>query len=255
MKKNIIAAALMFGLSANAAQASLTPISSQHINELSNKIETYFIQALGTGNVDVFIQSQPNADYTGENIYLNGLLSVWQQVGNNWSLVGANDDAARVLTGTNPGSTTVYGQSVLNYFPEQTGSGTADPGLSLNLTANSKYMVVQSEYLNGPTSLTDGQFNATTYASQLNGALGQVLAGGGVGYSSAFKGLSDLSGAGSDYSFNNTYQLHVNGNVARLASDPTISSVPLPAAVWLFGSALVGFTAIGRKNTKHKLIA
>ena len=261
MKKNILAVAVIFGLSAGAAQANLT-INSAHISTNTNQIETYFIQANATGNADIFMQSQVNTDL-GFDLFLDSLLSVWKLsgAGDLWTLVGANDNAGRVMTGANPGSTTIYGTTVGGYVTNDSGSGWADSGLSLNLTSGDKYMIVQSEHNNGPTSLANGQLLApnVNFESALAGVLGQTLAVGSSvlwDYRGGFKGLGDLSGGtGTAYSLTNTYQLSVTGNVAQIAESIAPPAVPLPAAVWLFGSALVGFSAIGRKNTKHKLVA
>lgn len=258
MKKNIIAAALVFGISTGAAQANLT-INGAHNSTNINQIETYFIQANATGNADIFMQSVLNTQL-GFDLAMDGLLSIWQLngAGTLWTLVGANDNAGRVMTGTNPGSTTVYGTNVLQYSEGDSGSGFADAGLTVSLTTGNKYMVVQSENLNGPTSLADGALLSpdVNFETALAGALGQTLAVGSLtpwDYRSGFKGLGDVSGgSGEAYSLTTNYQLFINGNVAQI---PEPSAVPLPAAVWLFGSALAGFTAIGRKKTRHNLVA
>jgi hypothetical protein len=46
---------------------------------------------------------------------------------------------------------------------------------------------------------------------------------------------------------NLTY-LTVNGRVTNTSYSGTINAVPIPAAAWLFGSALVGVAGIGRRN-------
>ncbi|MDD5579827.1 MAG: VPLPA-CTERM sorting domain-containing protein [Methylobacter sp.] len=222
MNKNILLALVLFGLSAGAAHASLI-IDGVHESTNINQIETYFIKANSTGNVDIFIQSQPAVGTTDS--FMNGFLSVWQQVGSNWSLVGFNDDAPRV---GGSGPTSVFGQSVLGFIPGQPDSGLADPGLPLSLAANNTYLLIQSENHNEPT-----------------GSIGQLLVIGSP-LQNGFTGLSDLSGGtGEAYSIFNNYQLHINGDVS-LTAPP--AAVPLPAAVWLFGSAVAGLGLFGRKK-------
>jgi hypothetical protein len=264
MKKNIFAALVMFGVSAGAAQASLV-ISGVHESARPNTIESYFIKADSTGGLaDIFIQSQ--ADTSGFGSFLNGVLSVWRQDGANWVLAGANDDAARVLTATpaTSGSTTVFDPTVTinGYIAGDAASGTADPGLKVNLIADTTYMIVQSERNNGPTSLSlDGVPDPANNASNLAGTLGQTFAIGAslplntVNALNALYGKGDISG-GSPSTYNgifNNYQLKVNGNVA-IASLP-VAAVPLPAAVWLFGSALAGLGVVGRKKAERHLVA
>ena len=84
MNKKLIAGLLMLGSSvgvANAGIVSTSSVAGTHIASNINQIETYFIQANSTGNVDIFLQSQettyanwPDAG----SMAMDGLLSVWQ---------------------------------------------------------------------------------------------------------------------------------------------------------------------------------
>lgn len=264
MNKKLIAGLLMLGSSvgvANAGIVSTSSVAGTHIASNINQIETYFIQANSTGNVDIFLQSQettyanwPDAG----SMAMDGLLSVWQlsNAGNLWTLMGGNDNAGRISPYT---TTTVYGTNVVQ--PDGSpGGGFADPGLTLNLTSGNKYMIVQSENLNGPTSLANGQIasGVTNYETSLAGTLGQTIAVASStpgNYTSAFKGAADLSGIGDPYSFSFNYTLYLNGNTSFIAEPAAISAVPVPGAVWLFVSALAGFSALGRKKTKSNLVA
>jgi hypothetical protein len=265
MNKKLIAGFLMLGSSVGMANASIVSTSSVNATHITsggpgtpNSIETYYIQANSTGNVDIFMQSQvasaavtaaagwPNA---GEYA-MDGVLSIWKlsTAGDIWTLIGANDNAARISPFT---TTTVYGTTV-NQADSSAGSGFADPGLTLNLTSGNKYMILQSEVGNGPTSLPLlSSLNTGNYAADFTGALGQTTAVAS-NYRSALKGGVDL-GIGSAYSFSNSYTLYLNGNASFTAAP--VAAVPVPGAVWLFGSALAGFTALGRKKTKSNLVA
>ena len=245
--KKIIVAIIAVASSVSLAQAAITPINSTFNSSNINKIDTYFIQANGTGNVDIFLQSQLNTEF-GFDLPIDLTLTVWEKVGNLWSLIGANAGAARTLA--DQGATTIYGQTVLQWSGTF-GDGMADPGLSLSMTSGKTYMVVNSEEKNGPTSLSTASSvtNQTTYEVGFTEALGQTIAVSSSSpgdYSSAFKGLSDLSGSGEIYSFNTPYTLTINGNVSLTAAP--IAAVPLPAAVWLFASVLAGFGFFGKKK-------
>ena len=210
------------------AQANLTLTGSHTSNLQNGVIETYFIKANATANADIYVDQNVRADGSA----FNGFLSVWQLVGSNWSLVGANNDAPEVAPNYTFNS---YGVSIKNAvlgFPNQ---GQSDSGLTLGLTANSTYMIAQSEDLNGPTSLDD----------QGVGTLGQLLAVGS-NYKNAFKnGASDFYDS-TNAAYINTYSIFVTGNVS-LTPAP-IAAVPLPPSVWLFASALVGFFVRKRKE-------
>ena len=214
--------------SIDMAQANLTLTGSHTSNLQNGVIETYFIKANATGSADIYVDQNVRADGSP----FNGFLSVWQLVGSNWSLIGANNDATEVAPNYTLNS---YGVSIKNAVLGFPGQGQSDSGLTLGLTANSTYMIAQSEDLNGPTSLDD----------QGVGTLGQLLAVGS-NYKNAFKNGASAFYDSTSAAYINTYSIFVNGNVT-LTPAP-IAAVPLPATVWLFASAIVGFFVRKRKE-------
>lgn len=70
----------------------------------------------------------------------------------------------------------------------------------------------------------------------------------------AFNGNTNLPNVGNGN--NNGGNLQTGGNgqgnngVGNGNGGPFVPSVPVPGALWLFGSALVGFLAIGRNRKK-----
>lgn len=234
MKNKILAAVAILGLFSGVAQASIT-INGVHETASPNSIESYFFQAVSGGSSDIFLSSaiDPNTQ-----LYMNGALSVWQQVGSNWQLVGANNDAPF----TSASNLNSYGVAVHDYTPSPL-SGISDPGLTLNLTAGANYLVIQSDYQNGPTSLANGQ--------DQTGALGQTIAIGS-NLQAALWGTYDPFGQPASGLVFNNFALTITGNVLQ-TSGP--AAVPVPAAIWLFGSALAGLGVIGRKKSEPQLFA
>ena len=226
MKKLILSLMLVSG-SIGMAQANLTLSGSHTSNLQTGVIETYFIKANATGSSDIYVDQDVRADGS----FFNGFLSVWELVGSNWSLVGANNDAPEVA----PYLLNSYGVPIEGGVSGIPGQGQSDSGLTLNLTANSTYMIAQSEDLNGPTSLDD----------QGAGTLGQLLAVGS-NYTNAFKNGASAFYDSSSSAYINTYSIFVTGNVS-LTPAP-IAAVPLPASVWLFASAIGGFFVSRRKE-------
>ena len=226
MKKLILSLMLVSG-SIGMAQANLTLSGSHTSNLQTGVIETYFIKANATGSSDIYVDQDVRADGS----FFNGFLSVWELVGSNWSLVGANNDAPEVA----PYLLNSYGVPIEGGVSGIPGQGQSDSGLTLNLTANSTYMIAQSEDLNGPTSLDD----------QGAGTLGQLLAVGS-NYTNAFKNGASAFYDSSSSAYINTYNIFVTGNVS-LTPAP-IAAVPLPASVWLFASAIGGFFVSRRKT-------
>lgn len=233
MNKVILASLLMTGLSSGVAQADLI-LNGVHTSTNINQREAYFINAASAGSDNIFIQSLASTTpgFNDGTTFFDGFLSVWQQQGSNWTLVAENDNAPRTGAG-NTGGTTVYGQNVLGFVPAQPASGLADPGLTVNLLANTHYMIVES---------AGGElgYNDTPRLS-----IGQSIAIG-TALQNVFYGQDDQSGGtGEKYSFTNNYTLTVTGNVSQIAAP--VSSVPMPAAAWLFGSVLAGFGVMKRK--------
>lgn len=86
-----------------------------------------------------------------------------------------------------------------------------------------------------------------------NNAIYNYFSYGGIDYTLEFLGFGTLTGEG--FSVNKSFSVIENESaridlIGRITSSPT--AVPLPAAIWLFGSSIIGFVAI-RKTSKKKL--
>jgi hypothetical protein len=243
MKKTLLTTLAVLGMTSVTAQASIT-INGTHDTALPNKIETYFFKANTSGASDIFLSSQqakPSAVEGVEGLSMNGLISVWQQVGSNWQLVGANDDAARQASN----SVNVYGVNVHDWQAADPTGGISDPGLNLELTAGATYLLIQSDQSNGPKSLAKIPLPLTE--DDLAGPLGQTIAIGSpleaALWGSNESWLEPTSGA-----WLNDYVINISGDITREQGPAPVTGVPVPAAVWLFGSALAGFGVVRRKK-------
>ena len=118
-------------------------------------------------------------------------------------------------------------------------------------------------YLKG-TYTTGGK----SYAYSLGSATGQVWGGAGTGNTGDNAGSTNLYGQGPDTeniglgsledlyavtgngSAQNPVQSYILGTNLTLTSAGTleVGTVPLPAAVWLFGSGLLGLIGVGRRR-------
>ena len=245
MNKKIFAGLLLIGLGSGAAQADLVLNNLSHTSTNVNQREVYFINSATAGSDNIFIQSYASTTpgFNDGATFMDGFLSVWQLAGSNWTLVGENDQAQRAGAGNtggpgDTGPTTIFGQNVLGYVSAQPGSGLADPGLTLNLLANTDYAIVQSA--GGAPGFNDVP----------NISVGQSIAYG-TPLQNVFTGQDDLSGgSGTPYSYTNQYTLDVTGNVSQISQPvpPTSTSVPVPgAALWILGSVLSVFFLIKRQ--------
>ena len=232
MRKKFITPFLMLGVFITDAQANITIPGSHTSNLQKGVIETYFIKANATGSADIYVDQNVRVDGS----FFNGFLSVWQLVGSNWSLVGANNDAPEVA----PYLLNSYGVTIEGGVSGIPGQGQSDSGLTLNLTANSTYMIVQSEDLNGPSSLDD----------QGNGTFGQSIAVGS-NYINAFKNGASTFYDSSNGSYVNSYTIFVNG-AASLTTAPAIKKTQLITFVAV-PTITVGKTGVISASTDSKL--
>jgi hypothetical protein len=84
--------------------------------------------------------------------------------------------------------------------------------------------------------LAAGSYLVTEFGSGIT-ALGTLLSQG-------FTGTPGFTGA-------YTYTLNLNGNVAGLVATTAPAAVPLPAAVWMFGSGLMGFLGLSKRKSQR----
>lgn len=236
MNKTILASSLALALSTGAANASLT-INAVHDTATPNVIEAYYIQANTSGSSNIFLSSVDTTVDVGFGpitLAMNGLLSVWQLSGSNWVLIGANDEAPRDASN----SKNIYNVNVHQWDPADPTGGISDPGLTVNLIKDAIYLILQSDTNNGPTSLSNEQ--------NLVGSLGQTIAVGSP-FQAALWGTYDAWGAPTSGVQLNNYTLTITGDVSQVSAPP--AAVPVPAAVWLFGSVLGGFGLFGRRKS------
>ena len=233
MRKKFITPFLMLGVFITDAQANITIPGSHTSNLLNGAIETYFIKADTTSSTDIFVNQNVRADGSS----FNGFLSVWQLVGSNWSLIGANNDAPEVA----PYLLNSYGVPIKGGVLGIPGQGQSDSGLTLNLTANSTYMIVQSEDLNGPSSLDD----------QGNGTLGQTIPVGS-NYINGFNNGASAFYDSTNGPYVNTYSITVNG-AASLTSEPTITKQTQLITFVAVPVVTVGKSGIISASTDSKL--
>lgn len=239
MKNQFAILSLALALTSGAAQAAIAPINATHDTASPNAIETYFFKANSAGSSTIFLSSQMVTVQGAEgplDLAMNGFLSVWELTGNDWVLVGANDEAPRQAS--NP-AVNIYGVNVHQWDASSPTEGISDPGLTLNLSTGSTYMVVQSDTLNGPRSLSNDQV--------LLGALGQTIPVGSS-IQDALWGTYDPFGVPLSGFLINPYVLNISGDVS-LVDAPNPAPVPLPSAVFLFGSMLTGFGLFSRKKS------
>ncbi len=145
--------------------------------------------------------------------------------------------SAATATGSATGDVTSLSGAI-----QQDVTSSLDPGL---------HMLVDWDYvINGDSTGT----RTFTGCTDLGGTLGCGSSGFTLGQSYAldvtaldFSNPNVLTWSTQDLAFNST----LNGNTLDVQSfTATIQAVPLPAAAWMFGSALLGLTGVSRRRRK-----
>jgi hypothetical protein len=220
MKKLIMAAAIL-GASVSGAEAAVMNINGVHT--APNALEYYYFQNNSLGNVQIVMDTLTDG--------FDATLAVWQKVvgstvvgqpeNSDWALVDISYAADRDANELNPTvSVNNFGIPFRNgYNPLDitTTTGTSDPGMIMSNLAQGIYLIEISANFNDPN---------------VNFA-GDLMSLGHLG----FEQFSEINTWPHNYTFS------ITGNVSE------VSQVPVPAAVWLFGSALAGLGAISRKKS------
>ena len=167
-------------------------------------------------------------------------------------MVGAGDGSGsqRFLTTVGSGNPNIVGNGNLNAFTNVDGYLYGNN----SLTANGSNM---SANLNGSAAAVPGDgvdvFFVTGIGSDWTGAQTAFLSTAKVGQSMAFYeliGNAGLNATATKYTNSAgaaAWTLATNGTLTYAA--PTeVSAVPVPAAVWLFGSGLMGLVGISRRK-------
>lgn len=143
----------------------------------------------------------------------------------------------------------------LTYFngtiKSSTGAKTVDLDVSLDFSAPagiSGQFTFDLELIN--TNNSGDAISSADIVNIDNNAIYNYFSYGGIDYTLEFLGFGTLTGEG--FSVNKSFSVIENESaqidlIGRITSSPT--AVPVPAAVWLFGSGIIGLIRI-KKNIK-----
>jgi hypothetical protein len=185
----------------------------------------------------------------GASTNLASLISLGSQAGNtiSWTVMGGGSQVSGALqfvtTDTNPTLATMTGRSGVNAGHWQTGMINTAQLLNTNTGANPDVLATAAAGAANwdPTADNTGTNNAANW--YLNGPTNDVT---GLGSAK----LYGVTAVGSNST--NLLGVSVLGNVSLTAAGLVFSTatapVPLPAAIWLLGSGLLGLFGIGRRK-------
>jgi hypothetical protein len=185
-----------------------------------------------------------------------------------WAVEGVNWPTGLTSTGSSANQAAGGAVGILS-APAAAGSAVAGYGLSGLLTWASGFNKDQSYVINGNGGSVTGYTAGGTVYTFANGnnITGNVWGGtpGGVGAGSVTEygtgpsqtgiapGTSETLYAITGNNGTGTVQSYILGTLAFASGNLTLTAptapVPLPAAVWLFGSGLLGLVGVGRRRS------
>jgi len=226
MKKiKFLASTALLALSMGSAQAViLTPdLTFSGSHSFDNQVETFEFDVLSNGTVSIWTDTLVDGFDTETALFVrNTQTGAWD-----WSGISFADATQPLdINGVNQGTTNDFGVAMKNGFisGDANNPGFSDNGGTVALTAGS-YLFAVTEAFN----ISNAELFGVGTLSQ--------------GYTDIAVGLEwstwqhNTGGVASDYN------VFVNGDVAMP------SAVPVPAAVWLFASAMAGLGVVGRKKS------
>jgi len=235
MKKTLLASVALLGLTVGQAQAvSLTPdLTFTGDYSFDGDIDLYEFNVNNAGAVSIWV------DTLEDGLDSAGFLFMKNASGG-YDYVKGIANADEVYT-PNSDNTGVYNFSGINAFDVAikngynvgVANGVSDTGGTVNLDAG-QYLYAQTGFLWAPN------------ADSMSAGTG-TLADGWMDFN--FFGDPEFSWSSWTYSTGGSasmYEVYIAGDVSE------VSAVPVPAAVWLFSSAILGLGAVSRK--KHKAI-
>jgi len=244
MKLKYFAAAVALAAAGTSVQAAPVPTDGLFISIVDNATATSFFGNIGV-TTSTFLSTYANSNYTVAGDLISDL-SAWiagksdlTQI--EWNILGTTGGASAAGTG---GLTTVR---------ELNAAGTVTTSIAVDAGLNSigTFLLTQNTDL----AATDGVgYTQVNFIKDFgNGAMG-IFSAGNFAQLLPFYQLIEgsRSGPGQINALAGSWAFDLNGpgNSLRLQYNAATAPVPVPAAAWLLGSALLGMAGISRRKKK-----
>jgi len=228
MKNKLVMAAILL-LSMGTVQA--TPLTYTGLYQTTDQVDLFYFDNLSVGDVDIW------ADTFSDGLSQAGSLFVKDNGTGDYNWTGvqifhADADDYNPITKLNSSGDNNYGVAMKNGYVhgDPTAVGISDIGATVQNLAIGSYMVVISE---------DFNLAAPTVPNAASPVFDGSMVRAIPSFIKNWKSQTWSTPGGVDHSF----ELYVSGDVA-------VSAVPVPAAVWLFTSAMAGLGLLRRKSFK-----
>ncbi|MCQ8103964.1 VPLPA-CTERM sorting domain-containing protein [Methylomonas sp. SURF-2] len=233
MKITQFAAVALMGLSVNAAQAAQFEFDATFFG--NQDLQEYRFDVLSDSSVSMWTDTLTNGLDSRLTLFKLNTASGEYEWNTGYAIADAFETNFNPVLGYNPTGVNDFGVALKNGFElnDPTKVGISDAGGTLNLTQGSYLLVhtFENYWSQAEFDFVDG---AAYSAGYVDTTAPEYFGFGDTWTSFPYGNKSQP----------HAYKLFVSGDVAL----PT--SVPVPGAVWLFGSALAGLTAASRRKQR-----
>ena len=230
MKIKQFAAVALFGMSIGSAQAAQLDFNESFFGDFD--LQEFRFDVLSDSSVSMWTDTLTDGLDTHLTLFKLNEVSGEYEWNTAYFIANATQSAFNPGLGYNPTGVNDFGVALKNGFVlnSPTQVGISDAGGTLNLTQGS-YLLVNS--FESYMSQAEFEFvDGVAYSAGYVDTTAPEYYGFGDTWSSYPFG---------DNSQPHAYKLFISGDVA-------LAAVPVPGAIWLFGSALAGLTAASRRK-------
>ncbi|MCQ8130759.1 VPLPA-CTERM sorting domain-containing protein [Methylomonas rivi] len=232
MKIKQFAAVALFGMSIGSAQAAQLDFNESFFGDFD--LQEFRFDVLSDSAVSMWTDTLTDGLNNKLTLFKLNEVSGEYEWSTAYSIADAFESGFNPVLGYNPTGVNDFGVALKNGFVlnDPTQVGISDAGGTLNLTQGS-YLLVNS-------------FDTYWAKAEFDFADGETYSAGYVDTTDPVNGFG-FGDTWSSYPYGDNsqphaYKLFISGDVAL----PT--TVPVPGAIWLFGSALAGLTAASRRK-------
>jgi len=234
MKNKLLAVAATALMTLSMGSAQATTLTFNGLYQTTDQVDLFYFDNSSVGDVDIWADTLQDGLWQTAALFKNNGAGDWNWTGD--TVKHATEvNGYNPTTGVNDLGVNDFGVAMKNGFVagDSAQPGISDIGVSITDLDIGSYMIVVSEDFNYTANSVTGSTAGPTWDGTMSRPIPTFLKN--------WKNQTWSTAAGVDAPF----ELYVNG-----AGVAEVSAVPVPAAVWLFTSAMAGLSVVRRKNSK-----